>query len=166
MRAPLVLLLLLASPSAALAHGGGGHVGFVATVSGIEPPIPGLIAQVLGGHERLSVQNLTQKTIVILDVEGRPQLHVAPGEAKSIADPRVGSTGPPPERGEFVRNWRIRGEADGEPFAIVGFLGYRRAVEAADGGGLSLWIPFAVGLVGAGALAALALTLRRRQGES
>lgn len=158
----------LACAAAAHAHGEGPHVGFVATVSTIEPPQLGLLVDVIGGHERLSLRNLTQKTVVIFAPDGRPALRLAPGDSGSIADPRIGSTGPPPETGEFVKDWRITGEADGEPFEIVGFLGYRppRGEEPAEGSGLPAWaIGLAVG-VGAVVVAALALPLRRREGES
>jgi hypothetical protein len=173
--------LLVMGPVAAVvatsahAHGGGTHVGFVSTVSYIEPQVPGLIIRVIGGHERLSLRNLTHKTIVIFGTDGRPALRLQPGGAGEVADPRIGSTGPPPDEGEFVKNWRIDGEAAGEPFAIVGFLGYRSAAPDADADeapardtheGTSPWtIAAAVG--GAVLLAAaLALPLRRRKGES
>ncbi len=163
-------VLALAWTAAAYAHGGGEHTGFVSTVSAIEPPQPGLLVEVIGGHERLSVRNLTQKTVVIFDERGRAALRLPPGEAGSIADPRIGSTGPPPEEGEFVKDWRIPGEADGEPFEIVGFLGYRppptSQEQPAGAGGLPAW---AIALAAAGAAvvvaAALALPLLRRKGE-
>jgi hypothetical protein len=149
------------------AHGGGSHTGFVATVSYVEPPQLGLLVRVLGGHERLSISNLTQETVEILGEDGQPALRLAPGESGAIADPRVGSTGPPPSSGEFVKDWRIPGRADGEPFQIVGFLGYRSAQPAEDEGG---WpVPaWAIALVGGVAVAAaLALPLLvRREGES
>jgi hypothetical protein len=143
-------------------------VGFVATVSTIEPPQLGLLVDVIGGHERLSVRNLTQQNVVIFGEDGRPSLELAPGESGSIADPRVGSTGPPPEEGEFVRNWRIAGEAAGEPFEIVGFLGYRPppGEEQEEASGLPAWaIGLAAGVGAAVIAAALALPLRRREGE-
>jgi len=164
-----VLALSLTCTAGAHAHGGGAHTGFVSTVSGIEPPQLGLLVQVLGGHERLSLRNLTQKTVVVLDEDGVEALRLAPGESGSVADPRIGSTGPPPEEGEFVRNWRIPGEADGAPFEIVGFLGYRPPPGAQDesDSGLPVW---AIVLAAAGGAlvvaAALALPLRRREGES
>ena len=158
----------LAGAAGAYAHGEGPHVGFVATVSAIEPPRLGLLVDVIGGHERLSLRNLTQTTVVIFAPDGRPALRLAPGDSGSIADPRIGSTGPPPETGEFVKDWRITGEADGEPFEIAGFLGYRPppGEEQEDGSALPAW---AIGLAaGVGAVvvaAALALPLRRREGE-
>jgi hypothetical protein len=163
-----VVLLAVACAPAVAAHGGGRHAGFVATVSGIEPPLPGLLVTVLDGHERLSIRNWTQRTIVVFGEDGREALRLAPGEARTVADPRIGSSGPPPAEGEFVKNWRIRGEADGTPFDIVGFLGYRPPRDAVeeDDSGLPTW---AVALVvGAGVLAAaaaLALPLRRRGGR-
>jgi hypothetical protein len=161
-------VLALACTAFAEAHDGGRHTGFVATVSGIEPHFPGLLVSVAGGHERLALRNLTSKTVVLLGEDGKPSLRLAPGRSGSVSDARIGSTGPPPVRGEFVKNWRIPGTADGEPFEIVGFLGYRPAPgEERDGGvGLPAW---GVALVaGMGALAvvtALALPRRRRKGE-
>ena len=139
----------------------------MATVSGIEPRQLGLLVTVVGGHERLSVRNLTQKTVVLYGDGGRPRLRLPPGRSGSMADPRIGSTGPPPERGEFVKNWRIAGTADGRPFQIVGFLGYRTpAGEEQDGGVAAAWAVAVVVAIGALAgMVALALPLRRRKGE-
>ena len=158
----------LACAAGAHAHGGGPHTGFVATVSRIDPPQLGLLVRILGGHERLSVQNLTQRRVIIFGEDGQAVLRLAPGESGSVADPRIGSTGPPPDEGEFVKDWRIAGEAGGERFEIVGFLGYRPppGEEQEEASGLPAW---AIGLAaGVGAVvvaAALALPLRRREGE-
>jgi hypothetical protein len=161
-------VLALAYAAGAHAHGGGSHTGFVSTVSGIEPPQLGLLVQVVGGHERLSVRNLTQGTVVVFDEDGREALRLAPGASGSVADPRIGSTGPPPEKGEFVKDWRISGEADGEPFEIVGFLGYRPPPGVQqDDSGLPVWAIVLAAAAGAIVVAAaLALPLRRREGES
>jgi hypothetical protein len=162
-------LAALASAAGASAHEGGTHSGFISTVSTIDPFIPGLLVRVIGGHERLSVTNLTRKTVVILDAGGQPVARIPPGENRVWSEPRVGATEEPPEREGLVRNWRIPGTIDGEPFEIVGFLGYRpppgeRAEE--DGSGLPDW---AIAVVAAGGalllMAALALPLRRRKGE-
>jgi hypothetical protein len=164
-------LVLLAVASATLvcaasarAHEGGPHTGFVATVSGIEPSQLGLLVRVLGGHERLSVRNLTPKTVVIFGEDRQPALRLAPGRSGSLVDARIGSTGPPPEEGEFVKNWRIPGEAGGEPFEIVGFLGYRPPPgEEDDGSGFPAWGIASV--IGGLVAVALALPLLRRKGE-
>ena len=157
----------LACAGSAWAHEGGGHTRFVATVSTIDPPQLGLLVNVLGGHERLSVRNLTKKTVVIFGEDGRPKLRLAPGRSGSMADPRIGSTGPPPETGELVKNWHIPGEANGKPFEILGFLGYRAPPGEEQGDWLPAW---AIALVIAGGgivlTAALALPLRRREDES
>ena len=162
----VVFLAALLLPPTGSTHPTGTHVGFVSTVSGIEPRQLGLLVTVLGGHERLSVRNLTRKTVVIFDQDGGEALRLAAGDSGTMTDPRIGSTGPPPEEGEFVRDWRISGEANGEPFEIVGFLGYRPPPAASDDdSGLPRWaIPAAVG--GAIVLVvALALPLLRREGE-
>lgn len=167
----LRLLVLLAAIAAALAaaasaraHEGGQHTGFAARVSVIEPFIPGLLVQVVGGHEQLSLANLTDRTIVILDDRDEPLVRIGPGKTEVWAEPRIGATEEPPEEEGLVRNWRIRGTADGEPFQIRGFLGYRPPAGSAEeeGGALSaLAIILAVGALAVGAL--VALRLRRGQ---
>jgi hypothetical protein len=164
MRAVLAsIVLMLAYASLAQAHGGDTHMGFVATVSGIEPQLPGLLVTVSGGHERLVVRNLTTKTVEIFAEDDNGTLRLMPGQTGAVSDARIGSTGPPPDQGEFVKNWRIPGEADGAPFDIVGFLGYRAPTEDVDSG-LPQWVVVAaIALLG---LAALALPLLlRREGE-
>jgi len=167
-----VLLALLAA-GAAHAHTTGIHTGFVSTVSGVDPPLPGLLVRVVAGHERLSVQNWTQKTVVLYDEDGGVAARLAPGEGHAWPDPRIDWEGPPPEGETRLRDWRIEGEADGELFAIVGFLGYRPPEAAAErdeapaaGSGWPGWATAAV-VVGGGILAAvaLALPLVRRKGE-
>lgn len=164
----LAALALAAGVSAPSAHGHetGAHTGFVSTVSGIEPPLPGLLVQVAGGHERLAVRNFTQQTVVVFDEQGQEAARLDPGESDAWPDPRIDGLGPPPDRDGLVRNWRIAGEADGERFEIVGFLGYRAPPGELEGGGFPVWA--AVLAAAAGALvvaAALALPLRRREGE-
>jgi hypothetical protein len=159
---------LVAAPTART-HPGGTHTGFVSRVSYIEPQLPGLLVQVLGGHEQLSAANLTRKQVVILTARDRPLVSIAPGETRVWSEPRIGSAEAPPEREGLVRYWRIPGTADGEPFEIVGFLGYRPPGEPAqpEGSDLPGW---AIALAAAGGalllVAALALPLRRRKGES
>ena len=161
-----VAALLAAAP--AHAHGGGAHTGFQARVSTIEPFIPGLLVTVLGGHEQLSAANLTDRHIVILDEQGRPLVQIPPGKTEVWDEPRIGATEEPPEREGLVRNWRIRGTADGEPFEIVGFLGYRPAPGEhvdRDGSGLPAWaivLAVAVGTVVLAAAAAVPLLRRER----
>jgi hypothetical protein len=159
-----VAALLAAAP--VHAHGGGAHTGFQARVSTIEPFLPGLLVQVLGGHERLSVTNLTEKQVVILDDGGEPFLRIAPGETEVWDEPRIGATEDPPERDGLVRNWRIRGTADGVPFEIVGFLGYRPPPGGPvkeDGSGLPAWAIVLAAAAGAVVLAAATVPLLRRK---
>jgi hypothetical protein len=162
-------LVLLAAVSATLAcaasaraHEGGQHTGFAARVSVIEPFIPGLLVQVIGGHERMSVANLTDQSIVILDERGDPFVRIGPGKTETWAEPRIGATEEPPEEEGLVRNWRIRGTADGEPFQIRGFLGYRPPPGSAEeerSGLTALAIVLGVGVLTLGAL--IAFRLRR-----
>ena len=166
-RATLVAaaVLALVGVEQAAAHDGGSHSGFVATVSYIEPSQVGLLVRVTGGHEALEVRNLTRKAVAILGENGQPTLRLAPGQSGSVADPRIGSTGPPPQQGEFVKDWRIPGRAAGEPFEIVGFLGYRApAGEEGDDRSPPVWAIALVGCVLVAALLALPL-LTLRKGE-
>jgi hypothetical protein len=120
----LTLVALLSAVSAH-AHGLGSHTGFVSTVSTIEPHVPGLLVRVLGGHEQLSLSNLTRQNVVIFDPNGRALQRIPAGTTRVWADPRIGSDEAPPEREGLVRYWRIAGTAGGKRFEIVGFLGYR-----------------------------------------
>lgn len=162
------VVLVLACTAVAEAHDGGRHTGFVATVSGIEPQLPGLLVSVAGSHERLAFRNLTSKRVVLFGEDGKPSLRLAPGRSGSVSDARIGSAGPPPVRGEFVKDWRIPGTADGEPFEIVGFLGYRPPPGAEHDGGVGLpaWgVALAAGMGALVVVTALALPRRRRKGE-
>lgn len=51
--------------------------GFVSTVSAIDPNVLGVRASVLGGDDRLLLQNLSGKTVVIFGYEGEPFLRFA-----------------------------------------------------------------------------------------
>lgn len=160
----------LALTGSAAAHETGAHTGFVSTVSGIYPPQPGLIVSIYGGHEKLSVRNLTKASVVIFGEKGEPVLQLDAGEAGAVADARIGSTGPPPNEGEFVKDWRIAGSADGRRFEIVGFLGYRPPPGATDGedrGGAPGWaiaVAVLAGTLVLGAALALPLWLRKDEG--
>jgi hypothetical protein len=163
--APAAVLVSLALAAPGAAHETGSHTGFLSTVSYIEPPIPGLLVRVIGGHQRLSVANLTDRSIVIPGVDGRPPVTIDPHRTEVWDEPRVGANQDPPEREGLVRNWRIRGAADGEPFVIVGFLGYRPPPGVPhDEAGLPRW---AIALLAAGgalilaAAAAAPLLVRR-----
>jgi hypothetical protein len=166
-----VPVLVLACAAGAHAHGGGSHTGFQSRVSVIEPFLPGLVIQVLGGHERLSVANLTEKQVVIFDRRGRQLVRIEPGQTEVWSDPRIGSSEEPPEEERLVRNWQIRGSAQGDPFVIRGFLGYRPPEGAADGAapesaddGVPTWALVVAGGAGAFALAAALALPRLRRG--
>jgi hypothetical protein len=163
----LVAAALLTATSAR-AHPTGLHTGFQSTVSYIEPQLPGLLVQVLGGHEQLSVENLTQRNVVILDERGRTVVRIPPGRTRIWSEPRIGSAEPPPEREGLVRNWRIPGTADGQPFAIVGFLGYRPPASESNDGGVPMWaiaIASGASVLIVAAVLALPFWRREREGE-
>lgn len=109
--------------------------------------------------------NLTEKTAVIPGVAGRPPVTIEPHRTEVWDEPRVGSNESPPESEGLVRNWRIRGTADGEPFVIVGFLGYRPPRDApVEEGGLPRWtiaLLVAGGVLVLATAAAAPLLLRR-----
>jgi hypothetical protein len=158
-RSLLAAFVALSFVAGAAAHTVGTHQGFVSTVSGIEPPLPGLLVDVYGGHELLTVRNFTQKTVRF----DEPGIVLTPGLSASWREPRIAPTGPPEKRG-LIQNWRLPGSADGEPFAIVGFLGYSGPLP--EDGGFPTWALILLGAAGALALgAALALPHIRRKGE-
>lgn len=129
--------------------------------------MPGLLVDVLGGHERLSVRNWTQKTVVIYDGEGRPLARIAAGESRVWREPRIGWSGAPPDREGLVRHWRIPGRTAGRPFEIVGFLGYRAPVSESDEDSTPTWaIVTAAGISLLLVAVGLALPLVRRKGEA
>jgi hypothetical protein len=152
--------------------------GFQSRVSLIEPLVPGLLAEVLGGDELLSVRNWSGKTVVLRGADGRPFLRfsgnvvsrndgagwrvVERGTSHVWHDPRIHATGPPPDREGLVRNWRIRGTADGKPFAIVGFLGYRPPQRAPAAKGFPRTAAAVAGLTALVAVAAGLVILRER----
>ena len=161
-----VTVLALACAADAQAHGEGSHTGFAARVSVIEPFLPGLLVQVIGGHEQLSIANLTDRNVVILDARGQPFVRIPAGTTEVWVEPRIGATDEPPEREGLVRNWRIPGTADGERFEIRGFLGYRPPAAASqEDSGASGWTILLALIVGALVLsAATALLLARKRG--
>ncbi len=157
----LLILCVLATAgcvgaATAHAHGGGSHAGFQARVSYLEPSQPGVLIQVLDGHVRLSLANLTPKTIVVPGAEGQPTVRVQPGRTEVWVEPRIGATEAPPEREGLVRNWTIPATADGAPFEIVGFLGYRPPAVAAqtEDDGVATWVVVAAVAIGVIVLAA------------
>ena len=145
----------------------GAHTGLASRVSTVEPPLPGLVVDVIGGHERLSVRNWTRTTVVIYDGEGRPLAQIAPGESRAWREPRIGWSGAPPDREGLVRRWRIPGRTADRPFEIVGFLGYRKPLSESDEDGTPTWaIVAAAGIAVLLVAAGLALSLVRREGET
>jgi hypothetical protein len=91
-------------------------VGYVATVSAIEPRILGVGARIVVGDQVL-VTNLSRVPVVILDPMGRPFIRIPSGKSRAWHDVRVVEHGdpPPPAPGaaatdtRLVRNWSIPG---------------------------------------------------------
>ena len=77
-RLALAAMTGLALTAAASAHGpAGGGVGYVSSISGLRPPVVGVITTVLGGDDRLQLVNYSGKTIVVDGYEGEPFLRFA-----------------------------------------------------------------------------------------
>jgi hypothetical protein len=155
-------------------------------VTAVEPPVLGLLARVVGGHERLLIRNRSNKEIVILDGGGKPLLRFADvgvfrraaaswrlvdrGTGYAWPDPRIRWPGKLPTAGPTqVQPWRIRGTADGAPFVIRGLVAVTPSAAPAaspsedEGAPTAVIVAAVVG--GVLALAALVLPLRRREGE-
>jgi len=65
-------LVLAASASA---HGpAGGGAGYVSSISGLKPPVVGVLTSVLGSDDRLQLVNYSGKTIVVYGYSGEPFL--------------------------------------------------------------------------------------------
>lgn len=75
--ATLVALTCLAGP--ALAHGRGSDATNFAATIGDAPDLDGVIWQVLGSDEYLSVTNTSDQEVLVLGYEGEPYLRVGPG---------------------------------------------------------------------------------------
>jgi hypothetical protein len=155
-----IAVLALVCAGAAAAHGIGPHTGLNSTVVGTEPITPGLLVAVVRAHEKLLVRNFTTKQVVLFDARGRPLVRLAPGEKAEWADPRITWSGPVPNDRKLLKNWRIPGEVDGKPFAIVGFLGYVAPAGDSSGAGTSPWL--IAGTVAGGVLALLGLGVGAR----
>lgn len=162
----LFALVLVACVFPGAASGHGEHYeGYVSRVSEVEPLVLGLLIDVVGGDERLAVRNLTASTVEFFDPRGRPLATVPPGGSASWHEPRIHASGPPPERSQLVRRWRIRGEADGRPFAVNGYLGYAAPADQPTEG-TSVRRVVVIAALAALLLTALALPLVvRRKGE-
>jgi hypothetical protein len=184
-------LLALVCAGAAHAHGPGSStsVGFVASVSGIEPTVVGLRAQAAYGDQIL-VSNLSPHPIVIFGPSGLPFLRFTkargverrtPGGWRQVArsqsyawhDPRVVGHGAPPpvapdadpSQSRFVKNWRIRGDAGGRDFQILGFLGWVPPAKQDDAGvSTAALVGGALGLFALSFAAVIFLGRRRADG--
>jgi hypothetical protein len=73
-RLAAALALLAVVPSAS-AHGGGGAAkGYHSTISAIRPATPGLVVKVVGGDDRLHVENRTGKQVLVNGYEHEPYI--------------------------------------------------------------------------------------------
>jgi hypothetical protein len=69
----LVALAVAVAPSAS-AHRGLHVKGYTSTLSGLEPNVLGVFANVIGGDDRLRLANYSGKTILVLGYAGEPYL--------------------------------------------------------------------------------------------
>jgi hypothetical protein len=166
--ASTLAVLMLAVPGGAAGHGMH-YEGYVSVVERVVPLHAGLLIDVIGGNEKLAVRNLTRARVVFFDASGKPVATLAPGDARTWHEPRIHEPGPPPERSGLIRRWQIRGESNGRPFLVKGFLGYAAPPEEAAASDDDWTSPGRIAaLTGLGVvvLAALALPLvLRRKGE-
>ena len=72
----LVVLAALVFPAVAAAHAG--KPGYTATVTGIDPPVPGVSITVLDRDDRLRLESTGGQEIVILGYDGEPYLRFTP----------------------------------------------------------------------------------------
>jgi hypothetical protein len=66
--------LLLVPAAGAHGNGPSGPKGYESVVTAVRPKVPGLAVTVLGGEERIRLQNRTGETIVVAGYEGEPYL--------------------------------------------------------------------------------------------
>jgi len=176
--AAVCALIALVLASQASGHGTLPGPGFRSAISGIQPVLPGLLVRALDDG-RLSVANWTNRVVVIDGPGGRPQYRFANrrvyrttaagwrmmkrGESHTWHDPRIHWAGPTPRRSGLVSRFEIPGRANGVPFAISGFIGYRLPPSDA---GIPAWGVVALTALGLTIASALALALlTRRKGE-
>ncbi len=171
------LAVTLATVAAASAHGPeDGGTGYVSTVSGLRPNVVGVFVTVLGGDDRLQLTNYSGALVEVLADIGllRPRwLTIAPGRSRAWHEHRIhweGEQPPPavqrdPAHDHRIVSWRVPARADGKPFVIKGFLGYRPGVSAHRASRPPAWgiALLATGLAVAAAAAGLgARRVRRR----
>jgi hypothetical protein len=158
--AAIAAAIALAWAGTAAPHGIGQHTGLINTVVGTEPLVPGIVAKILGTHERIVVRNYTPKPVVLFDRAGRPFVRLAPGEARRWREPRISWSGPLPEKAGKLKDWRIAGRTGDQQFEIVGFLGYAPPADERSGAGTSPWL--IAGAVVGGVLALIGLGVGAR----
>jgi len=81
-RAVVAVLLLLVVPAHAGAHGGNGMpaaTSAVVVVTGIEPPVPGLTAEVLGNDFQVRLRLPPGADVTVPRIGGKPPLHARGG---------------------------------------------------------------------------------------
>jgi hypothetical protein len=84
------LLAALAASGGASGHGVGTQLGYVSTVSHVDPLVLGVTAKVVGGDDRLRVANLSRQTIVILGYGSEPYLRFSrDGVYENLNSPAV-----------------------------------------------------------------------------
>jgi len=178
----LVAALALVAAAPAYAHGPTStKSGYVSTVAGLRPNVVGVTATILGSDQQLQLTNYSGKTVEVLDPQRKPMfrfaadgiyrrldaqwIRVGAGSSYAWHDTRIRWTGadPPPvvrqqpDAEHRIFAWHVPATANGEPFVIDGFLGYRPALGAKDDG-MPAW---QLALIAAGAAVVLGLGARR-----
>jgi hypothetical protein len=176
-----IALALIATP-AAYAHGPtASKPGYVSTVAGLRPNVVGVTARILGSDQQIQITNYSGKTVDVLDAQRKPiyrfaqagifqmldgqWVRIGAGSSYAWHDGRIRwtpKTPPPvvqqePNKEHRVFAWHIPALANGDPFTIDGFLGYRPALGEEDGG-LPAW---GIALIAAGATVVLGAGARR-----
>lgn len=171
MKRLLVLAVLVLAPTASAHEPMGSPVklGYVSTVSNVDPLILGLDARVLGGQDKLFVRNWSRKRVTLFERDGTP-IVLKPGASRSWHDHRIGwfLPDPPklvqdqPDRPHLLRNWQIPGRTGGRAFVIKGLLGYAPPPAAKAETGDRGWIlPLGLAAAAVAIAAAVGVGVRR-----
>jgi hypothetical protein len=84
----VAIALALTLPPGADGHGDGAARGYTATITAVDPPVPGLGLQILDGDDRVELVNGTGGEIIVLGYDGEPYLRFSDaGVEANLASP-------------------------------------------------------------------------------